>query len=407
MGHRPSMKVTLQNLDEPSKSFFDARYLGVQIGSKTITTPYRALSNIELASKATIPSEIVLPAVIAGIHEDLSETAVHEILTENATIEKMKNTIENYRHRMQHSQMIFSLLQPGINARKCHLKDLSSKEKFLDLTIQIQKMANFTTICVPWVGYGSSADTIQSMKRIEKNFDDELVFFLDVTSKPQVLEEVSNYLNELIDSDRIHFIGLLYESPEKALNSYYTLWKQLKEKNVAVILANLTRANENFENLSSLHLNEFILGDIFLPKQRKFFPKKRKDGEKEVAVEQSIPINVKDKLRIFNNNQLTVTSVASSSNDLWIEKMSKSINDVKIKHILDNYYEAETDVKKFKVLSAVSKIHEFIESTNEIKKSQEFIRKNETVEYLREKNVLNKSLKKSIGVEKTYQTKLS
>lgn len=405
MGYWPGMKVKLQNLDDPSRSYFDARNLAIQISSKTIETPFRALSNSELSTKANVPSEIVLPGEIAGIHEDLSEVNVKDILTDNPTNEKLIKIIENYRHRMQHSEMIFSLLQPCKKARDLHLKNPDSKEKFLDLNLLLQKLAKFDILCVPWVNYNSSKTAIQSIKRIEKNFDEELIFFLDVNSKPLILEEISKYLNELVDIDRIHFIGVLYESPDKVVGSYYTLWNQFKEKDVAIILANIPRINENFYNISSLHLNEFILGDIFLPKQQKFFAKKLTDEEKKKPIK-PVQMKVREKIQIFNRDNLTISSIATQKNDSWIENMGKTIGDLKIKQIIENYFEAENDLKKFKVLNSISKVHEFIESTNEIKKSKNYIKKSETVEYIKEKEILEKSLKKSIAVEKKYQKKL-
>jgi hypothetical protein len=401
------MRVKLQNLDDSSRSYFDARTLEIQISSKTtIETPFRALSNNELSAKASIPSEIVLPGEIAGVHEDLSEAAVKDILTDHPTNEKLIKSIENYRNRMQHSEMIFSLLQPGKHARDLHLTDPASKEKFLDLNLLLQKMANYNTLCVPWVDYDSPKTAIQSIKRIENIFDEELIFFLDTAWKPIFLEEVSEYLIELIDAGRIHFIGVLYEPPDKKIGSYYTLWKKFREKDVAIILANLPRINENFYNISSLHLNEFILGDIFLPKQPKFFSKKKTEEEKTKPTP-PFKIEVKEKIQIFNPEQLTLSSLGTQQNDSWIENMSKVIGDPQIKKIIENYFEAETNLKKFKTLNSVSKIHEFIESTKEIKKSKNFIKTGESVEYLNEKEILNKSLKKTIAVEKKYQKKLS
>ncbi|MCD6411783.1 MAG: hypothetical protein J7L20_05105, partial [Thermoplasmata archaeon] len=56
-----------------------------------------------------------------------------------------------------------------------------------------------------------------------------------------------------------------------------------------------------------------------------------------------------------------------------------------IEIILENYGEAQVDNEKRRVLSAISRVHEFLASRKEFENSREFISHSETEAYIREK----------------------
>ena len=389
------MKAVPINIDDNQKSFFSARNMSVQLSSShSIETPYRALSNSELIAKATMPSEIALHSEISGIHHDLFVNDVQKILSDNEAVGNKTRSLENYRQRMQHSSMIFALLQPCNAARDQILNTDKQREKFLELTIKMQMLANFDYICVPWVGFKDRKTTISQFQKIERSCDKELIFFLDSKTQSGFLDGIADYLVELIDSDRIHSVGIVHHPIIDTLVTHVDLWNKFKEKNAAIIVANVERLDHDYNNLSSIHLNEFIFGDIFLP--RVIHPFGRKE-EKNKKGEKKTRININEKFMFFDRTNLTVSPVNMVKNQSWAEAIKSTIPDTNVKDVIDNLSEAENDKQKFQVVSAISKVYEQIASSKELESSKKFIGSGETDEYVNNKPILSNVLKNTLG----------
>ncbi len=398
------MKAVPINIDDNQKSFFSARNMRVQLSSShSIETPYRALSNSELIAKAQMPSEIALHSEVSGIHNDLSVNDVQQILNDNDVVKKKIRNLENYRQRMQHSSMIFSLLQPCKTARDQVLFTDKQREKYLEITIGMQMLANFDYICVPWVGFEDINSTINQFKKIENSCNRELIFFLDLKSKSGFLDEISKYLIELIDSDRIHAVGVVHHPIVDTLVSHVDLWNSFKEKNAAIIVANVERSDLDYDRLSSIHLSEFILGDIFLP--RVMHPFGTKDGgEKGVQKKSKPKIKLNEKFLFFDRTNLTVSPIGAIQNKSWADTIASTIPDPHVRDVINNFSEAEIDREKFQVVSAISKVYEQIVSSKELEISKKFIKSGETDEYVNNKSILSHVLKNTVGSLKKRKT---
>ena len=375
------MKVQLKSIDEGNPNlFYTARYVDIKPSSKTIHTPLRIINNVELNAKAGAGIDISLDSPIAGIHKSLNNTTIKELLTTNSAPEKLIKWLENYSQQLQHSMLKLPLIQPPDNSFEGILKDKKNKDKLFRILYKIQKEANLDYICVPWFNYNVN-ETIKFYDTILKNCDDDFILYLNSTSNPYDLKLVSDFLKEHIESDRIHFIGVLGKPARTVINSYDTLWEGFRESNVVLLLSDMERVDvdkADNSNVSCSHLNEFIIGDLFMAKAFSGGGSKKKE------------FNVYDRLKFFNRNDLSVKPIIHyPSESEWIDDIANTLNNYNIRNKLENFEEANNNQEKYNTLNYISKIHEFVQSLNEFKISQGYIKKEESSAYIDNKNSLN------------------
>jgi len=387
------MKVEVLNVEE-SKYLYSTRILKIGLHGKTIETPLRVLTHADLNAKSEIPSEVMLPSEISAVFRRLTTNETKKILDKNKYIERIIKSLEDYRQRMQHSLIVFSILQPAGTAIGDILINEKLKDRFMKLVLKIQLNAGLDYITVPWLNF-SPEKTIAVFKKIERALEKipgrEPIFCVDVSLDPPKLERVIEFIRDLSTTGIIHFLGLLYRPAREALASYELLWDMLKETNIAVILAGVERYDEDLMNISGVHMHEFILGDILVPEVKRPFGLK-KAREKRIE----------ERVRFFVRRSLQVFPIARLSKTNWIDEVTELIKDRRVKQILENYPEAEKDDEKRKVLTSVSKVHEYLASYQEFDYSREFIYKGEPDEYIKEKDTLYDVLRIVRGQRKLY-----
>ncbi|AGB02514.1 hypothetical protein [Methanoregula formicica] len=382
------MKVRLKHVDsDDSKLFYNARSLEITPGSKAIKTPIRALSNGDLRAKAQVPSDITLSSPIAGFHRQLSSPEVTKFLTENAFPSSFIDELENASQKMQHSDIILPCLQPAHTAINDVLTSYDKKIEFLRKIYRIQQEAKMKIFCIPWLDF--TPDQYKKVvDNLSKDNEDEMVFYINSAVDPDPLRRTINCLTPLIETEKIHFLGILYNPVRDALNSYDALWEILSEQKVAILLADIERANMQLKNLSASHVNEFILGDIFLPK---VYARAKPNRGK---------VDLFTKFKVFNKNNLTVDCIGNYNGESWKDMMSEDIVDPAIQYKIDHYLEAKDDPDRLSILKYISKVHEFTVSSKEFNKSRDFITREESDVYLEEKPVLKSVLRSEKGIQK-------
>jgi len=374
-----SIKLRIDNIGEDN--FYNARAVNLNIGGRVIKTPMRALTYQELNSKADVPDEVTLNSDVSVIFKKLSSTEVAKLMATNPYPKRQIDFIEDYKARMQHSSAIFSLLQPSRGVLTEHGFD---RDKYLRIVSDIQKESGLKFISFPWLGYDST--TLLQKYKVFDNYcgnSSEPVFILDIAAQPRELEVVLPYIKSLVLSGRIHLLGILYKRKKDALASYDLLWKFLKELEVGIVLLDVPR--EDLGSLSASHVQEFVLGDMIALTSVRGFGSKDEDIIKKP---------IKDRIKMFNSPDLKIAPISKLESGEWIDKISPSfVKNSEIIHALKNYSEAENNQDKERVLRAISKAHEFIESSKEFTSSRKYIQTGEIDYYLGTKQELLNSLK--------------
>ena len=388
MGKNLTLRIRLKNVDsDTSKLFYNARSVDITPGSRAIKTPLRALSNGDLRAKAQVPSDITLASEIAGYHRQISGPESQKLLEGNLFPSTLTNELENSSQKMQHSDIIIPFLQPTKTAFDNVLTSYDIKIKFLRKLFRIQQEAKMNILCVPWLNF-TSTQYVKIIDLITSHESIEPIFYFDSKAKPENLKRIVDHLIPLIESERIHFLGILYHPVRDALTSYDVLWESLNEKNVAILLADVERANPNLKNLSASHINEFILGDVFL---QKVFSRGKPSPKK---------YDLYEKFKVFNKNNLTIEGIGNYKDESWKDIILEDFVDPEIKNTIEHYKEARDDPDKFSILKYISKVHEFTASSNEFEKSRVFIDKEESEVYIEEKQFLKSALMTTKGSQK-------
>ena len=275
------MKVKVGPIDDRrSDLFYTARSVEIKPTSKSIKTPIRALTNGDLNAKAGAPLDIALEAPVAGIHIPLKNQDVQAIFSKRTAISNIINRVEGFSQQMHHSGLILPLIQPYHTAFNDTLEKEKSKRTFFRLILQMQKEAGLSNFCVPWLGF-SRDKTIQFYEEILRSSDDDFVFFLDARSDPDDVFFISQFLKQHVETERIKFIGILHQPVRNAMRCYDILWETFKESDVGIVLSDIERVDlhnpVSAAYVSSSHLNEFIIGDVFMsrvsPGEVVFLPK--------------------------------------------------------------------------------------------------------------------------------------
>jgi len=386
------MKVKVGPIDDRrSDLFYTARSVEIKPTSKTIKTPIRALTNGDLNAKAGAPLDIPLESPIAGIHIPLKDQEVQAIFSKRTAPSSIINRIEGFSQQMQHSRVILPLIQPYHTAFKDTLKKEERKRTFFRLILQMQKEAGLSNFCVPWLNF-SKNKTVQFYQEILRNSDNDYIFFIDARSDPDDIFFISQFLKQHIETERIKFIGVLHQPVRKAMRGYDILWETFKDSNVGIVLSDIERVDldnpVSAAYVSSSHLNEFIVGDIFMSRV----------SAGGGGAPPKTPVS--HRLKVFNSNELSVKPVEKYPDAEWIGNITHTISDPFLERKLKNYQDAEGDPDRYNILNYVTKVHEFVQSSAEFLNSQEYIAKEESSVYIDEKAALSIALSKNRNQKK-------
>lgn len=391
------MKVSVENIDEKA-GLYSTRTLRIKVKGKTIKTPYRAITHQELNAKNNIPEDVLLHSDFSVIHRKFTLKEIKEkVLGNNKYLSSLIKFLEEYRIRMQHSEFVLPFLQPYESALIAEF----DKEKYIRLIVRAQIEAGFRHVSIPWLKLPAR----EFLTIIEKHKNDlgesyEIIPVIDIKEEPKELEPIFRYVKEVSTTGELNFFGIIHRPVREALASYDLAWEILKEADLCIIMLDVKRYEEDLNDVSNIHLNEFVLGDVTsLETIRIFGRKKEKDSETSTKKISRRKKPIEEKLRIFDQGELRVPTLREfmrSSN--WIDEISKHFDRSKeIREILENYKEAQGDKEKTKVLNAISRVHEFLASEREFEASREFISHSETEDYIREKATLLRALRSVKG----------
>lgn len=378
MGSRKSMKVRLKNIDtnaDNSQLFYRTRMLDVYPTSKSIETPSRILNNADLIAKSKTPSPISLNSPFAGIHLEINTEETGKLFTSNEYPASLISKIESLKQQMQHSNLIFPFIQPSQNAIKTQLVTGEQKLSALRRIIGIQNQAKLQILGIPWLNYSPLMFRTIVTDLLE-NSEQEYIFYIKADEDPRIIWEISDVILDHIETERLHFIGIIHAKIRNAMTSYDILWEKFRDVNAAIVVANIERMDIDNHNLSSSHLNQCILGDLFLPKVRRGGA-----GEKK-------SIDVINRLRIFNHNNLSVTPICNFEENAWIDIIREELPDSRVQFKLSHYREAESSISKYNTLNYISRIHEHLSSTKEFSNTRSFLKQSDIKSYISSKNPL-------------------
>lgn len=389
------LSVKPKNIDETDDYFYRARTTKLRLGSsKSITTPIRAINNSELNAKRQIPTRKPLEPEVGGLIFKMTTSKIRNIDSFVNTNEGYKNILQNVNNKllqMQHYFLNYVILQPTKGAIQW-LKDTNSTDSFLRMQSALQLSdldgVSLNVITIPWLNL-SAREFIEVHKRCLKYCPNKNIMpILDPSCEEQTFLEILNYLDSYDETGEFNILGVLYKPVVSNRANYDKLWKILHEKNVCVVLMDVTRALNKSQNVSGLHHCEFVVGDVLsaFVASNPPLPKKEENGQ---GTEKQV-ITIENELKFFSRNDLKVLNLKKlqKANKTWIDDIIESVGNKDVEKALLNYKEADSDKKKKEMLNYVSKVQEFIDSRGEFVESQKYINQGDSLSYMQEKKTL-------------------
>lgn len=298
------------------------------------------------------------------------------LLQQNGAATKLIRNTRQFNQMSSRAIFQVSIFQPFNTA----LENMNptQKQNFIDLQAEIQMNLGNNLLTYPYMHYGL-ADYLAFVDRYYPNADDvSAIFTLDMS---MTLDDFQTILQHIVEKAGPKIIALIYRDWEKTPLHHLAVNRYFDTEDLAFLACQVER--ENFQaNTSNLHGIQFAGFDLMALKQNVGFPEPVIDLNKIKFIE------VQD--LGFNN----IHEAFRNGNNRIIEEFNLPINNtndfVTLQKIQRGYMGARINGKKFNLLTYLAKMHEALNSPPEFNQSQRFIRSRESLDYIQQKNNLQK-----------------
>lgn len=382
MGTRPRLieRIRLKHVDSKNPYGYPTRTVEIRTKRGILLTPTRAVTNHEYRQKEIVPSDIALDDKISLHVSRFGKSPLEKFLKEDAPFDSMVRRLEIQQMR-SHALLDIVLAKPVSESHKL-LEQKTIREKFYRMSIQAQKIAGYDTISasIPKIPVTDAKQMINDLDKIATKEDLSCVFFFEPG------KDFPELLDYTINNTQQRLIGFHYKRFDKAVQSYEAM-RKYSDKDVAFLVANITRSDNRFENLSTIHYMPFLSSDVFTSFAPSPMPVSNTENRHDKL----------SKLLLFDKRRLTLNKMIDKDLDAGqvLEEIDRP-GDEMLREMLDNFREAtkyDSDLK-IQRLSAFSKVHESKASSFELAEFAKWIKESGTKEYVDEedKNVLKSAV---------------
>lgn len=380
-------RVRIIEIDDSLDLLQPTRSIEIKTDKGNTITPDRCVTSYEFNRKAELPTEINLDNSVSVYNKKLTGNDVKNLLTTNEEFGKQLNAIEKVDRITEYSILHTSTFQLAETSSvgKSPMEFLNEKynmDKFLRFMIKLQTEANHDMISIPSLNL-----PLSDLKILLKKTNDSIVtlgkqplFSLDL--KYPKFNDILDYItNEL----QVNFVNLNYRK-YREVPQHYDHLRNFARKDVAFMMTNVERIDSEHDDLSTMHYMPFLGNDLFaVHAPPPVIPKKGVTPK---------PKNLQN-LKILKDNELTIIPILDSSvSSLKIlDQIGNPMsNDIDLS--LANIQEAKTDNTKYKILNALTKIHELKSSTDEFSIFSKHVKERSSKDYVKTKEKLESRLTK-------------
>lgn len=379
-----TLQVKLKHVDDSTPYGYPAKSVEIKTKEGCIITPIRAVTSYEYNQKTLVPSDVVLNDQVSVYFGRYSGQRLEGFLNNDRPFESLSNHLRIHKER-SYSHLNIALLKPIFNKVKYNDKSI---EKFFRLTIQAQILHRFDPISVsiPKIPLTKAKKIMVDINKTVERQNTSCIFFLEMGREfPELLNYATNILGQQL-------VGVYHKRFDRAIQSYEAI-RTYHDKDVAFVVANATRYDTRYDDISTMHYMPFLSNDIFTSQV---------PTPPIVKPDKPLPDNKArlSGLRLFDRNRLTLDPILNQPNnvDQLLDEIGRT-NDHSLRNMLDNWQDAGEpgDDLKLRRLSAFTKIHEAKVSSLEFVKYAKRIRNREIKHYVDEPNKTNlKSVVKAI-----------
>ena len=371
-------KVHVVEIDDSLPLLQPTRTIEIRTDKGTINSPNRCATSYEFNRKGELPTETTIDNPVSVYTKKFTGREVTNLLTTNSEYGKQISAMERVDRLTEYSFLhvcTFQLYETS-NVGKSPmeiLKEGTNLEKFLRFIIAMQYDANHDIISIPSLNLPISTlrKTLANAQKAIEKMGKQTLFSLDLryNNFPEALQFVATDLQTSL-------INLVYRKRREVPQHYESL-RNYARKDIGFLMTDVNRIDFEHDDLSTMHYMPFLGNDLYAVEIPP--PNIPKPG-------QVITAHNLANLKIFNNDELTIKSLVGGSvtNNKIIEQIGKSTSD-ELEIRLDNVDEARTDNSKYKILNALTRVHELKTSSKELSILTDHVKERSSKDYVTSK----------------------
>lgn len=372
------MRITKVSLDGDLDRF-GGRALIVKTNHGTFKTPHRALTSQEFQYKANLPFEPPLNNEISEVVAQFNSANWNKFMNTNGSFNSRLGTIEFFSDKMAYTLKRFYPQIPS---------DVVLDDTAIKQLLELQRMSDLDFIAIPNLSSG-----IRDFEKIVTSFAEEVLserreplVYLDMGLEPTIFRERFTTLlsHSDVDTDYIHTVGLIYRPIRENILNYRLLWEN-RESSVFLQMSYIPREFTRTAAASTMHLLQKWGIDSFSIRAGNYVPPKNSGRE---------PLPKPEVLR--RTKRFDPEPLAFRRFHTWIDRgdmldCSCPICRDKTADDFISIYDSESEGYPCQIFNAANRLHEYYCSSDEFKKSRDYIRTGELSEYFEAKEGLRRS----------------
>lgn len=379
-------------------STYLSRSISVKLkGARTAQTPSRLINNQEINAKMNAPSEAPLDSIAGIVEIKLNDKALGNLdaFLKNVTIKARK-----FYPTFAYFPIKGMYINPTDTVNRIFVGYKYDDQKLLlDKLINAFSVTQLNAFIVPPLDADISSykDLLKHVSNRLEGLDREVEMIVCADPKYNDFPDLVKFVEEnFTDTDRTKAIAIKARAYTSHISRYTDFWNTFSNKETLVLHLGVDRTLIDAYNLSGPHYSSLKLGDAFTVKLAPRPPPKD-----DATPVKSPQIDIEDVMKIFERKNVTMRTIRELINqngreetiDQILSNLGKmgSANKECIRSSLlaIEGLNKTTDQKirdnGMQTMSAISKVHEVVNSAKEFKYMRSFIKQTDTHDYIKRK----------------------
>lgn len=349
---------------------FGGRALIIKTDRGIFKTPNRALTSSEFQYKAKLPFEPPLNNDISEIVGQFYGDNWERFMNTNGSFDNRLRTIQFFSDKMSYTlRRFYPQLPLEIELNDSEIKQL----------LELQRMSDIDFISLPSMSaeINDFENTITSFAEEVLSGKQEPIIYIDMGLEPPLFKKRYSTLLNLVETDLIHTVGLIYRPIRENVLNYRLLWEN-RESRVFLQMSYVPREFTRTTGTSTMHLLQKWGIDSFSIRVTPYVPPKPKKGKKQGTLPKS---EILRQTKRFDPKPLifrrfhTWTDQAEHLNCNCPVCKDMNTNDFL------SYYDSGTEEYPGQIFNAANRLHEYYRSSDEFNEARKYIRTGELSEY--------------------------
>lgn len=383
--------MVIEIIPKARSEFNDLATLNIKFRRGNLSTPNRIVNRHDLNAKDKIGADIPLTRISKSfiIQENINHKILNDILNKNGFMSELLIKYLSIVHRLDPTTCIF--LYPNLpNELYNFLIENKKYEEFVKFFSDLASLLKLDSIIFPTFNHIEAIIAIIRKKQLQ------LIPSIKLKNEISIFRKEFEQCIKFGHND-IPLIGLQFATFPYANLSYNMVMDNLDkihEKNQGIMMLNTLRAIPN-HNVSAPHYSTLLTADLVAETFSDKFG--RNKNRLQISIEEKIEKIPSKKIRFFCRNDLS-TPITNEGilNKINLEtELSVFQNDRNLRNFLEDLlYDKIDDNKIWKknIPRYLSRVHENVQSHDELEILRENIDSNSALDYLNEKKDMNSVL---------------